>query len=77
MGDTAREADLPRYRHPGRATVTLITVLSKRAGSGGHSALIVNGEHRVIFDPAVSLSHASFAVSGDVIYGANLAVVES
>ena len=47
MGDTAREADLPRYRHPGRATVTLITVLSKRVGSGGHSALIVNGERRV------------------------------
>ena len=29
------------------------------------------------FDLAGSLSHASLAVSGDVIYGANLAVVES
>ena len=57
--------------------MTLITVLSKRAGSGGHSALIVNGERRVIFDLAGSLFHVSLAVSGDVIYGANLAVVES
>ena len=76
-GDPARDADLLRYRHPGRATVTLITVLSKRAGSGGHSALIVNGEHRVIFDLEGSLSYSSLAVSGDVIYGANPAVVES
>ena len=76
-GDPASEADLPRYRHLGSATVTLITVLSKRDGSGGHSALIVNGEHRVIFDPEGSLSHTSLAVSSDVIYGANPAVVES
>ena len=76
-GDPASEADLPRYRDLGSATVTLITVLSKRDCSGGHSAFIVTGEHRVIFDPEGSLSHTSLAVSGDVIYGANPAVVES
>ena len=69
-----READLPRYRHPSGAKVTLITVLSTQDGSGAHSALIVNGAQRVIFDPAGSLSHASLAERGDVIYGANPAV---
>ena len=75
--DPVGDADLPRYRHPGSATVTLITVLSTRDGSGVHSALIVNGDQRVIFDPAGSLSHASLAERGDVIYGANPAIVDS
>jgi hypothetical protein len=57
--------------------VTLVTVLSTKDGSGAHSALIVNGAQRVIFDPAGSLSHASLAERGDVIYGANPAVVDS
>ena len=76
-GDPTGEADLPRYRHPGSATVTLVTVLSTKDGSGAHSALIVNGAQRVIFDPAGSLSHASLAERGDVIYGANPAIVDS
>jgi hypothetical protein len=76
-GDPTGEADLPRYRHPGSATVTLVTVLSTKDGSGAHSALIVNGAQRVIFDPAGSLSHARLAERGDVIYGANPAIVDS
>ena len=76
-GDPMGEADLPRYRHPGSATVTLVTVLSTKDGSGAHSALIVNGAQRVIFDPAGSLSHASLAERGDVIFGANPAIVDS
>ena len=75
--DPVGDADLPRYRHPGGATVTLITVLSTRDGSGVHSALIVNGDQRVIFDPAGSLAHVSLAERGDVIYGANPAIVDS
>ena len=75
--DPVGDADLPRYRHPGGATVTLITVLSTRDGRGVHSALIVNGDQRVIFDPAGSLSHVSLAERGDVIYGANPAIVDS
>ena len=34
-------------------------------------------DQRVIFDPAGSLSHASLAERGDVIYGANPAIVDS
>ena len=75
--DPVSDADLPRYRHPGGATVTLITVLSTREGSGVHSALMVNGDQRVIFDPAGSLSHVSLAERGDVLYGANPAIVDS
>ena len=75
--DPVSDADLPRYRHFGSSSVTLITVLSTREGSGVHSALMVNGDQRVIFDPAGSLSHASLAERGDVIYGANPAVVDS
>ena len=75
--DLTKEIDVPRYRHPGGATVTLVTVLGSKRGFGAHSALIVNGNQRVIFDPAGSLEHESLTIRGDVIYGANPAVVDT
>ena len=66
----------PGYRHPGGATVTLVSVVSKRSASAGHSALIVNGTQRIIFDPAGSLFHKSLKFQGDVIYDANPSVVD-
>ncbi len=33
-------------------SLTLVTVISNRSESGAHSALVVNGPQRVVFDPA-------------------------
>ena len=40
------------YRHDGPPSITVFTVISNQNGSGGHSALLINGSQRVIFDPA-------------------------
>lgn len=39
-------------RAPGPAAITLITVLNNKSGAGAHSALVINGPQRVIWDPA-------------------------
>ena len=75
--DLTKEIDVPRCSHPGGATVTLVTVLRSKGGAGTHSALIVNGNQRVIFDPSGSFNHESLTIRGDVIYGANPAVVDT
>jgi hypothetical protein len=36
------------------ATLTLITSINGRSGSGAHSALLINGSQRVLYDPAGS-----------------------
>lgn len=54
---------------PGPATLTLITAINNRSGSGGHSALMVSGSQRVIFDPAGTWWHPTAPERGDVKYG--------
>ncbi len=53
----------------GPPTLTLITMVNNRSGSGGHSALMISGAHRVIFDPAGSYRHDYVTEHGDVLYG--------
>ena len=38
----------------GPATITLITSINGRSNSGAHSALVINGSERVLYDPAGS-----------------------
>lgn len=57
------------YRHDGPPTLTLFTVVSKASGSGMHSALMVNGSQRVIFDPAGTFKHPHLPERHDVKYG--------
>ncbi|MDF0601038.1 hypothetical protein P1J78_09880 [Psychromarinibacter sp. C21-152] len=57
------------YRHNGPPSITLVTVVSNKNGSGGHSALLVNGSHRAIFDPAGTFQHPALPERNDVIYG--------
>ena len=33
-------------------SLTLVTVINERSGNGAHTALVVNGSQRVVFDPA-------------------------
>lgn len=57
------------YVAPGPKTLTIFTMVNNRTGRGGHTALMVNGSQRVIFDPAGSFRDPRIVESGDVLYG--------
>jgi hypothetical protein len=50
-------------------SITLFTVISTRNGTGGHSALLIDGNERVLFDPAGSWYHDWVPERNDVHYG--------
>jgi len=62
------------YRHDGPPALTLFTVVSNRSGSGAHTALMVNGSQRVLFDPAGSFAHETIPERNDVIFGVTPAI---
>lgn len=49
--------------------LTIVTMINNRTGQGGHSALIVSGSQRVLFDPAGSYRPDYVTEYGDVLYG--------
>lgn len=57
------------YTASGPTTLTLYTAVNNRSNSGGHSALMINGRQRVIFDPAGSWWHRTVPERHDVLYG--------
>lgn len=57
------------YRDAGGPSLTLITVVNNRTGQGGHTALMVNAQERVIFDPAGSFHAEIVPEFNDVLYG--------
>ncbi|MBM7068527.1 hypothetical protein [Actibacterium sp. 188UL27-1] len=57
------------YSHAGPSTITLFTMVNNRSGSGAHSGLMVNGAHRVIFDPAGTFYHPTIPERNDVHFG--------
>ncbi|MEL6452225.1 MAG: hypothetical protein AAFQ19_13285 [Pseudomonadota bacterium] len=63
------------YRAPGPATLTVFTMVNNRTGSGAHSALMINGTQRVIFDPAGSFVNERVPEQRDVLYGVTPAVL--
>ncbi|RII39448.1 hypothetical protein DL237_07340 [Pseudooceanicola sediminis] len=67
----AGEPDVTRgaYHFDGPPSLTLITVRNNRTGSGGHTALMINADQRVIFDPAGSFRHPRIRRTGDVLIG--------
>ena len=60
-----------KYRAPGAPTLTLFTMVNNETGNGGHSALMVSGSQRVIFDPAGTVRHDALVERNDVLYGVN------
>ena len=58
-----------RYSTSKPPSVTLFTVISNNTGAGGHSALMIDGSHRVIFDPAGTWYHPTVPERNDVAYG--------
>ncbi|MCA0273275.1 MAG: hypothetical protein LCH69_14610 [Proteobacteria bacterium] len=67
----ATNEEVARARHvSGEApSLTLYTVINKRSGSGGHTALMIDASQRVLFDPAGTFSYPSVPVRNDVHYG--------
>lgn len=67
----APEAEVQAARFsPGEPTyITLYTVVSAGSGSGAHSAILVNGSERVIFDPAGTWHHPRLPERNDVHFG--------
>ena len=66
---TQQEVNAVAFRASGPPSMTLITVVNNRTGAGGHTALVVSGSQRVIFDPAGSFRDERVVERGDVIYG--------
>lgn len=63
------------YRAPGPATLTVMTMVNNTSGSGGHTALMINGSQRVIFDPAGSFVNDRVPEQEDVLFGVTPAVL--
>ncbi|TYB87121.1 hypothetical protein [Oceaniovalibus sp. ACAM 378] len=59
------------YVHPGPSSLTLYTVINNRSGSGAHTALMISGSQRVLWDPAGSFRHPWAPERNDVLYGFN------
>ncbi|SEN02241.1 hypothetical protein SAMN04488012_11194 [Palleronia salina] len=57
------------YVHDGPAEITLYTVIKTESGEGQHTALLINGSQRVLWDPAGSFRHPHVPERGDLHYG--------
>ena len=64
------------FRAPDGPRLTLLTAMNNRSGEGGHSALMVSGSQRVIFDPAGTWRHPTAPERGDVLYGITPAILD-
>jgi hypothetical protein len=63
------QVDAARFVGEPPTSITLYTVTNKRSGSGAHSAIMVNGSERVIFDPAGTWRHPRVPERNDVHFG--------
>lgn len=67
----APDVDVQRFAYSdgGEASVTLITVIKTAQNEGGHSAVLIDGSQRVIWDPAGTWWHPQSPERNDVHYG--------
>lgn len=63
------------FRDGGQPSLTLYTVVS-RGGTGGHTALLINADHRALFDPAGSWYNDAAPQRHDMHYGMNAQLVD-
>lgn len=77
----ASDADVARstYVAGPPPSITLITSINGRSGAGAHSAILINGSQRVLYDPAGSweLSDGQAPERKDLHYGMNPPVLQS
>lgn len=67
----ASDSDVQRaaYQYPEPPSLTVYTAIRNASGEGGHSALMINGSQRVMFDPAGTWWHRTVPERHDVLYG--------
>lgn len=67
----APQEDVLRYRYVSseQPYIALVTNVNTRSGSGDHSALIINGSERVVFNPAGTWLHPKAPERNDLHYG--------
>ena len=65
------------YKADGPPTITVFTMVNNRSETGGHTAIMVSGSQRVIYDPAGSFKHPDIAKRADVLYGVTPAWLQS
>jgi hypothetical protein len=58
-----------RYVSPEPPSVTLISMVNNRSGRSAHSALLINGSERVLYDPAGTFTHPDLPRRDDIHYG--------
>lgn len=64
------------YRHDGPPRLTMFSMINNRTGVGAHTALMVNGSQRVIFDPAGSFRKEGIVTRDDVVFNAHPPLVD-
>lgn len=74
---SAAEIAAVSYRDPGASYITVLTVLNTGSGSGAHSALMINANERIIFDPAGSFKAVGVPEYDDVLFGVSPAVFDA
>ncbi len=57
------------YSPGGQPTITLYTMVSNDTGAGGHTAVMINGSQRVLYDPAGSWQHPLVPERNDLHFG--------
>lgn len=57
------------YVAPGPSSVTLITSINTANNSGAHSALLIDGAQRLLFDPAGNWHNPGVPERNDVLFG--------
>ncbi|MFC7705682.1 hypothetical protein ACFQXB_15950 [Plastorhodobacter daqingensis] len=68
--------DQALYRDGGAPALTIYTVVNNATGRGGHTALLINADHRALFDPAGSWYNDATPQRNDMHYGMTPALVE-
>lgn len=67
--DSDEEVRAARFVSDEPPSITLFTVIGIPRGEGGHSALMINGSQRIIYDPAGTWNHPAIPERHDVLYG--------
>jgi hypothetical protein len=65
-----------RYVSDSPPSITLFTVLNNTSNAGEHSALLINGSQRVMFDPAGTWRHPQLPERNDVFFGMSPKMVD-
>jgi hypothetical protein len=65
-----------RYVSDSPPSITLFTVLNNSSNAGEHSALMINGSQRVMFDPAGTWRHPQLPERNDVHFGMSPKMVD-